>query len=433
MKICVVGTGYVGLVTGTCFAQTGNHVTCVDIDEEKIARLQKGEVPIYEPSLHEILWENVEKGRLVFTTDLNFAVKQSFIIFITVGTPSDVDGSADLTTVLQVAADIGKSMNGYKIIVEKSTVPVGTATKVHSEIAKYTDHKFDVVSNPEFLKEGYAVEDFMKPDRVVIGADSKHAEEIMADLYAPFVRTGSPIIFMSVKSAELTKYAANSLLATKITFMNEIANLCEKVGVDVNDIRLGIGSDKRIGAQFLFPGVGYGGSCFPKDVRALIRTAQEYNTPMRILEAVNETNEQQKTILFNKALLHFNGSLKNVKFAIWGLAFKPRTDDMREAPSISIIEKLLASGAKISAYDPKAFHTALQVFKDRIELLDDQYAILKNADALIVITEWNEFREPDFEIIKQLMKQAVIFDGRNIWSPLKMREMGFTYYGIGRL
>ena len=432
MKLCVVGTGYVGLVTGTCFANTGNHVIGVDIVEEKITRLKKGELPIYEPGLKEILIENMEKGRLQFTTDIDNAVKDSLIIFITVGTPSDVDGSADLKAVLRVSANIGKAMNGYKIIVDKSTVPVGTAVKVTEEIKKRTSEEFDVVSNPEFLKEGYAIEDFIKPDRVVIGADSERAEKVMRDLYAPFVRTGSPVIFMSVKAAEITKYTANAFLATKVTFMNEVANFCEKVGADVNEVRMGIGTDKRIGPRFLFPGVGYGGSCFPKDVRALIRTARTYGSPMQILEAVNEINARQKTILFDKAFEHFNGSLKGLKFAIWGLAFKPRTDDMREAPSIDIINKLLEAGAIVNAHDPKAIDTARGTFGDKVEFHDDQYQVLNGADALMLITEWNEFREPDFDMIKKLMKKPVIFDGRNIWSPNKMRELEFTYYCIGR-
>ena len=432
MKICVVGTGYVGLVTGTCLAQTGNNVICVDIIKEKIDRLNEGILPIYEPELKEILDDNLEKGRLRFTTDIDTAVKESKIIFITVGTPSDVDGSADLKAVLQVAAGIGKAMNGYKIIVDKSTVPVGTADKVAAEIKRHTSHDFAVVSNPEFLKEGYAIEDFMKPDRVVIGADSKEAEQIMRDLYAPFIRTGSPVICMSVKSAEVTKYVANAFLAAKVTFMNEVANFCEKVGADVHDVRLGVGTDKRIGPQFLFPGVGYGGSCFPKDVKALIKTARAFNNPMKILEAVHDVNARQKKILFNKALKHFNGDLKGFKVAVWGLSFKPRTDDMREAPAIDIIENLLQAGAKVDAYDPKALHIAKQIFGDRINLLEEQYAVLRDADALMLITEWNEFREPDFDKIKRLMKQPVVFDGRNIWSPRKMKELGFIYYCIGR-
>jgi len=432
MKLSVIGTGYVGLVTGTCLANTGNHVICADIDESKIEKLRRGELTIYEPELKEILKENNARGRLEFTTDIDSAVKRSDIIFICVGTPSGTDGSADLNAVLAAAASIGKSMERYKIIVDKSTVPVGTALKVMEEVRKHTKIEFDVVSNPEFLKEGYAVEDFMKPDRVVIGADSERAAKIMKDLYAPFIRTGSPVIMMNVKSAELTKYAANSLLATKITFMNEIANLCEKVGADVNDVRLGIGSDKRIGPQFLFPGVGYGGSCFPKDVRALIHTARESGSPMKVLEAVEQTNERQKTIIIDKVLQHFGGSVKGLKIVLWGLAFKPRTDDMREAPSIDISKKLTALGAEVTGYDPKAIKTAKKEMGKIIMLIDDQYEALRGADALILVTEWNEFREPDFELMKELMRQRVIFDGRNIWSPEKMRSLGFDYYCLGR-
>ena len=432
MKLCVIGTGYVGLVTGTCLAQTGNHVICVDIIEEKIEKLKKGILPIYEPGLQEILAENYEHGRLEFTTNLDSAVKNSEIIFITVGTPSDKDGSADLKAVMEAAAQIGKSMNGYKIVVDKSTVPVGTAELVTEKIAAETKYEFDVVSNPEFLKEGYAVEDFMRPDRVVIGAESEKAKDFMRRLYTPFIRTGAPILFMSVKSAELTKYAANSFLATKVTFMNEIANLCEAVGADVNDVRLGIGSDKRIGPQFLFPGVGYGGSCFPKDVRALINTSKAYKSPVKILIAVDEVNSQQKLVLFHKIQKHYNGNLPGLRVAVWGLAFKPRTDDMREAPSIEIIEKLLEAGAKVIAYDPKATKVAKTIMGDRIEYSKDQYEALNDADALVVVTEWSEFRTPDFELMKSKMKNPAVFDGRNIWALDKMKEMGFDYHCIGR-
>lgn len=432
MKLCVIGTGYVGLVTGTCLADTGNIVIGVDIDAAKIEMLNRYQLPIYEPGLRELLIDNMEKGRLTFTTDIADAINKSSVVFICVGTPSDVDGSADLKAVLAVAEVIGKNLNEYKIIVDKSTVPVGTGDKVKAEISKFAKAEFDVVSNPEFLKEGYAVEDFMKPDRVVIGADSERAAKKMKDLYAPFVRTGSPIVLMNVRSAELTKYAANSLLATKITFMNEIANLCEKVGADVNDVRLGIGSDRRIGPQFLFPGVGYGGSCFPKDVRALMHTSAEYGSPSKILEAVHEVNDRQKIVLFDKALSHFNNNLKGLKIAIWGLAFKPRTDDMREAPSIYLSKKLTEAGAKVFGHDPKAMKTAEKELGGIIELIEDQYEALKDADALMLVTEWNEFREPDFDKIISLMKGKVVFDGRNIWNPQKIREMGFTYYGIGR-
>ena len=432
MKLCVIGTGYVGLVTGTCLANTGSNIIGVDIDVEKINMLNRGELPIYEPGLKEMLLENMEKGRLKFTTDIAEGVIKSDVIFICVGTPSDIDGSADLQAVLSVAAEIGKNLNGYKVIVDKSTVPVGTAVKVTAEIKKYTGLEFDVVSNPEFLKEGYAIEDFMKPDRVIVGADSEKAAKIMEDIYAPFQRTGSPTILMNVKSAELTKYAANSLLATKITFMNEIANLCELVGADVNHVRHGIGSDRRIGPQFLFPGVGYGGSCFPKDVRALIHTSRKNNSPMRILEAVDKANRWQKAILFTKAFDHFNADLEGKKFALWGLSFKPRTDDMREAPSIDIAKKLVENGAIVSGYDPKAMKTAAAEMGGFVELMDDQYEVLRNADALMLVTEWNEFREPDFELMKKLMKGKVIFDGRNIWNPDKFKQHGFTYYCIGR-
>ena len=432
MKLCVIGTGYVGLVTGTCLANTGSNIIGVDIDVNKINMLNRGELPIYEPGLKEMLLENMEKGRLKFTTDIAEGVKKSDVIFICVGTPSDVDGSADLKAVLTVAAEIGKNLNGYKVIVDKSTVPVGTAVKVTAEIKKHTDQEFDVVSNPEFLKEGYAVEDFMKPDRVVVGADSQKAAKIMEDIYAPFQRTGSPTIMMNVKSAELTKYAANSLLATKITFMNEIANLCELVGADVNHVRHGIGSDRRIGPQFMFPGVGYGGSCFPKDVRALIHTSRKHDSPMRILEAVDKANRRQKTILFEKAFNHFNADLKGKKFALWGLSFKPRTDDMREAPSIDIARKLVENGAIVSGFDPKAMKTAVAEMGGLVELVNDQYEVLRDADALMLVTEWNEFREPDFELMEKLMRGKVIFDGRNIWNPDKFTQHGFTYYCIGR-
>ncbi|MBC8204784.1 UDP-glucose/GDP-mannose dehydrogenase family protein [bacterium] len=432
MRICVIGTGYVGLVTGTCLAQTGNNVICVDIDESKIERLNRGELPIYEPGLKEMLLENKSKGRLIFSTDIAEGVRKSTYIFIAVGTPSDIDGSADLKAVMNAAADIAKAMNGYKIIIDKSTVPVGTADKVRGIVFSLTEFEFDVVSNPEFLKEGTAVDDFMKPDRVVIGADTPKAEAMMQELYAPFLRTGYPLNVMSVRSAELTKYAANALLATKVTFMNEIASLCEKIGADVNDVRLGIGSDKRIGPRFLFPGVGFGGSCFPKDIRALIHTAKEHNSPMKILEAVNEVNMRQKKVMIEKVLNHFQGNIKGLTFGIWGLAFKPKTDDMREAPSIDIINGLLEKGAEIKAYDPKSLENAKSIFRDRITYVEDQYEVLKDADALILITEWNEFREPDFESMRNIMKKPVIFDGRNILSVQKVKEMGFKHYCIGR-
>ena len=432
MKIAVIGTGYVGLVTGACFAETGNHVIGADIDAGKIAMLKGGDIPIYEPSLPEITVRNLEKGRLEFTTDLEYAVKESEILFIAVGTPPDEDGSADLVYVIDVARTIGKHMNGYKIIVDKSTVPVGTANKVYQEISKLTNHEVDVVSNPEFLKEGDAVNDFLKPDRIVVGVDTPRAEKVMRELYAPFIRTGSPVIIMDVLSAEMTKYAANGFLAMKITFMNEIANLCEQVGADVEMVRLGIGTDKRIGPQFLFAGVGYGGSCFPKDVKALIQTGKQYKSPLQILESVDDINRQQRRKFFDKILGHFDGKVDGKTFALWGLSFKPRTDDMREAPAIEIIEWLLERGAKVRGYDPQAMEIARGLFGDRITLCQSDYKALEGADALVVITEWNEFREPDFDEIKRLLNVPLIFDGRNVYNPETMRERGFTYYSIGR-
>ena len=448
MNICVIGTGYVGLVAGTCFAESGNDVTCVDIDAKKIDRLNNGDVPIYEPGLEELIKRNKDDGRLKFTTDLSTAVKESLICFIAVGTPPGEDGSADLKYVLEVARGIGKAMDGYRVIVDKSTVPVGTADKVkdavRSELQKRgVSYEFDVVSNPEFLKEGAAIDDFMKPDRVVIGADGKKAAEIMEELYSPFVRTNKPILVMDVKSAEMTKYAANAMLATKISFINEIANLCELVGADVANVRRGIGSDSRIGFEFLFPGVGYGGSCFPKDVQAIIRTGSEYGYDLKILKAVEAVNYRQKEVLVDRILRHFQGSgvsgqgsakpLEGKTIGIWGLSFKPRTDDMREAPAITIINSLLEFGAKIKAHDPEAMDEARKVFGDRIEYVKDNYEVVRDADALVVITEWNEFRRPNFDKMKSLMKSPVIFDGRNIYEPKEMKEHGFTYYGIGRI
>jgi UDPglucose 6-dehydrogenase len=447
MNICVIGTGYVGLVAGTCLAESGNDVICVDIDEKKIERLNGGEVPIYEPGLEELIKRNREDGRLRFTTDLSMAVRESLICFIAVGTPPGEDGSADLNYVLDAARGIGRAMDGYRVIVDKSTVPVGTAEKVRDVVRKElqlrgVDHEFDVVSNPEFLKEGAAIDDFMKPDRVVIGADNGKAAEIMEELYSPFVRTGKPILIMDVKSAEMTKYAANAMLATKISFINEIANLCELVGADVASVRRGIGSDSRIGFEFLFPGVGYGGSCFPKDVQAIIRTASEFGYEIRILRAVEEVNKGQKSVLVDKILRHFqpavgsrqsaNKPLEGKTIGVWGLSFKPRTDDMREAPSITIIDRLLEAGARVKAHDPEAMDEARKVFGDRIEYMRDNYEVVRGADALAVVTEWNEFRRPNFERMKSLMKTPVIFDGRNIYEPKEMKEYGFTYYGIGR-
>jgi UDPglucose 6-dehydrogenase len=422
----------VGLVAGTCFAESGNDVICVDIDAEKIARLRRGEVPIYEPGLSELIRRNVEEGRLSFSTDLADAVRKSLICFIAVGTPQGDDGSADLSAVVRVAAEIGEAMDGYRVIVTKSTVPVGTAERIRQIIASRTAHPFDVVSNPEFLKEGAAIEDFMKPDRVVIGADSPRAIALMKELYEPFVRTEQPILVMSPASAEMTKYCANSMLAARISLMNEFANLCERVGANIDDVRRGVGFDRRIGQHFLFPGVGYGGSCFPKDVQAVIRTAEQHGLSFRILRAAQEVNERQKSALVEKVTQHFGDYLRGMRFAVWGLAFKPRTDDMREAPSITIIESLLAKGAEVHAHDPEALGEARKIFGDRITYHRVNYDALVGADALLVVTEWNEFRRPDFERMKQLMKHPVIFDGRNIYDPEDMRSLGFVYYSIGR-
>ncbi len=436
MKVAVVGTGYVGLVAGTCFADTGNEVICVDVNEKKIDMLNRGEIPIYEPGLEEMIKRNVREERLKFVTDIKSAVQESKIIFIAVGTPPDEDGSADLKYVLAVASDIGKYMNGYKVVVDKSTVPVGTAEKVRAEIKKHSDHEFAVVSNPEFLKEGAAINDFMQPDRVIVGTSDTEAQEIMKNLYAPFVRTGKPIIIMDEKSAELTKYAANSLLATKISFMNEMANLCDLMDANIEMVRKGIGSDRRIGPYFIFPGTGYGGSCFPKDVKAIIKTAQEYGTKLDVLQAVEDVNDRQKTVLLNKIKTYFDGDLKGKTFAIWGLAFKPKTDDMREAPAISMIDAFIAEGAKIHAHDPEALKEARRIFTDRvgkdITLFDKRYDALEGADALVIMTEWNEFREPDFFLIKDLLNNPAIFDGRNLYNPERMKNFGIDYYSIGR-
>jgi UDPglucose 6-dehydrogenase len=431
VNIGVVGTGYVGLVVGACLAENGNFVLCVDSDEGKVARLLEGEIPIYEPGLNEMVPRNVAEDRLQFTTDLDAAVKRSEVIFIAVGTPQDEDGSADLTHVLDVARGIGRAMNGFKVIVNKSTVPVGTVRKVREVVAGLTSHPFAVVSNPEFLKEGTAVDDFLKPDRVVIGTDDPKVEAIMRQLYEPFVRTGKPILVMDPASAELTKYAANAMLATRISFMNEIANYCDKVGADVKQVRMGMGTDARIGASFLFPGVGYGGSCFPKDVKALIRMGQDAGVDLNVVEAVDETNDAQKSILVPRIEAHLGG-LAGKTIAIWGLAFKPRTDDMREAPAISIIEKLLARGAAVRAYDPKAEAQACRLLGDRVTMTGRAYEAVTGADALVVVTEWNEFREPDFARIRSLMRHPAIFDGRNIYDPKVLRDAGFHYEGIGR-
>ncbi len=431
MKIAVIGTGYVGLVAGACLAENGNDVICVDKDEAKIRQLRKGRMPIYEPGLEEIVERNTSERRLSFTTLLTRAVRQSSIIFIAVGTPQGEDGSADLQHVMGVARDIARAMNGYKVIVDKSTVPVGTAARVREVVRRETTHPFSVVSNPEFLKQGAAVEDFLKPDRVVIGAEDPRAAALMRELYAPFTRTGAPIMIMDCASAELSKYAANALLATKISFMNEVANVCEAVGANVDDVRKAVGSDRRIGPSFLFPGVGYGGSCFPKDVKAMLRFAADEGYDFEILKAVETVNQRQKSLLVRKMESHF-GSLKGRTIALWGLAFKPRTDDMREAPAITIVERLLAAGAKVQAYDPEAARVARGIFGSRVHLAERSYDALKGADALALITEWNEFREPDFPRMRKLMRAPVVFDGRNIYNPEQMRAQGFTYFSIGR-
>jgi UDPglucose 6-dehydrogenase len=432
MKIAVIGTGYVGLVAGTCFADSGNDVTCVDIDAKKIRNLQDGQVPIYEPGLEELIKKNVKEKRLTFTTDLASAVGPCHVAFIAVGTPEGESGDADLQYVLAAAKQIGQAIRHYTVVVDKSTVPVGTADKVREAISSVTNLDFDVVSNPEFLKEGAAIDDFLKPDRVVIGADSHKARDIMGELYAPFVRTENPIIFMDTRSAELTKYAANAMLAVRISFMNDMAALCEKVNADVDLVRKGLGADRRIGYPFLFPGVGYGGSCFPKDVKALVHTGRELGLDLELLKAVERTNDRQKRLLVQKAVKHFGGDLNGKTFAVWGLAFKPKTDDMREAPSIEIIEGLVGKGAKVAAHDPVADKVARRYFGERIRFCATPYEALEGADALFLVTEWNDFRHPDFERIKAAMKTPVIFDGRNLFDPVKIRERGFTYYGIGR-
>lgn len=432
MKIAVVGTGYVGLVAGTCFAEMGNNVICVDNNPDKINALANGGIPIYEPGLEELVKTNVRENRLSFTTDLDKAVKGSEVCFIAVGTPQDEDGSADLQYVLGVAEQIGKSMNGYKVIVDKSTVPVGTAEKVTNIIKENTDYQFDVVSNPEFLKQGNAVDDFLSPDRVIIGSNSEKATKIMQEIYSPFFRTGNRVIVMDVKSAEMTKYAANSFLATKISFMNEIANLCEKVGADAEMVRVGVSTDSRIGNKFLFPGLGYGGSCFPKDVKALIKTGEDYGCDMSIIKSADKTNKKQRELFADKIFSRFGKDLEGKTFGVWGLAFKPKTDDMREAPSITIINKLLQAGAKVKCYDPKAMDLAKRIFKDSVEYCTSSYEALKNADAMILMTEWNEFRRPDFERIKGLLKEQIIFDGRNQYNAERLREAGFEYYQIGK-
>jgi UDPglucose 6-dehydrogenase len=432
MKISVIGTGYVGLVSGTCFAETGNQVICVDIDENKVNRLRNGEVPIYEPQLEVLFERNVRQERLKFTTSLKEAVSQSDIIFLALPTPPGEDGSADLSYVLGVAKELGKIITDYKVIVDKSTVPVGTAAKVTDAINEYAKVDFDVVSNPEFLREGFAVEDFLKPDRVVIGTSSERAQKVMEELYKPFVRQGNPIFFMDEKSAELTKYAANSFLATKISFMNEIANICELLDANVDKVRIGIGSDTRIGKRFLFPGIGYGGSCFPKDVQALIRSSNKVGYDFKILNAVEEVNATQKTIIIPKVKNYFAGNLKDKKIALWGLAFKPDTDDIREAPARYIIDQLLETGANVAAFDPEAMANIREIYGDKISFGSNAYDVLENADALLIATEWSVFRNPDFKKIKTLLKDNVIFDGRNLYDLDKMTSLGFRYYSIGR-
>ena len=432
MKLAVIGTGYVGLVLGACFAETGNEVICVDKDKAKIRLLNRGKIPIYEPGLEELVRRNRAEKRLTFVTSLPEAVKRSDVVFIAVGTPTGEDGSADLQHVLAAAKEIGQSMNGYKVVVDKSTVPAGTAAKVREAIKKETRYPFSVVSNPEFLKQGAAVEDTLKPDRVVIGADDERAAKIMTDLHSPFTRTGAPIMVMDTTSAEIAKYAANARLATRISFMNEMANVCERFGADVDQVRRAIASDRRIGSAFLFPGIGYGGSCFPKDVKAIVRFAADKKYRFRVLEAVEQVNDLQKLRLLERLDKQFGKSLRGKTIAMWGLAFKPRTDDMREAPAIPIIKGILARGGKVRAFDPAAKGVAKRIFGSKITYAANAYDAVKGADALLVVTEWNEFREPDFGRVKRLMKQPVLFDGRNIYNPRQIRDAGFTYHSIGR-
>ncbi len=437
MKLAIIGTGYVGLVSGTCFAEMGNEVICVDNNQEKLKKLKEAEVPIYEPGLDILFYRNIAKKRLIFTDDLYSAVQDSQVVFLCLPTPQDEDGSADLKYVFGIAEEIGKILKAegdksFKVIVNKSTVPVGTCAAVTKIISKYEVSNFEVVSNPEFLREGFAVDDFMKPDRIVIGAQSNEALAIMKSIYEPFVRQGNPIIEMNPESSEVTKYAANSYLAMRITYMNELANFCENVGANVDLVRRGMGTDSRIGKRFLFPGIGYGGSCFPKDVNALIKTSSENNAEMKILKLVDQVNKEQKKVLVNKILAYFENNIKGKKFAVWGLAFKPNTDDMREAPSVVIIKELLKHGAQVAAYDPAAFENTKFYLKDTIAYIDDQYEAINNADALLILTEWNEFRNPDFSKISDKLNNNVIFDGRNIFDPEKMQELNFTYYSIGR-
>lgn len=433
MNIAVIGTGYVGLVTGTCFSETGNHVICVDINENKVARLRSGEIPIYEPGLDVLFERNTRQGRLKFTTDLAEAIKDAEVIFLALPTPPGEDGSADLSYIMGVAGQLSDIITDYKVIIDKSTVPVGTSEKVHAILAKgLSEDLFDVVSNPEFLREGVAVEDFMKPDRVVIGTSSERATRVMRELYEPFVRQGNPIIFMDERSAEMTKYAANSYLATRISFMNEIANLCERVGANVDMVRMGMGSDSRIGKRFLFPGVGYGGSCFPKDVQALAKTASEFDYDFKILKSVMNVNDVQRNVLAKKIKAFFNHDVAGKTIAIWGLAFKPNTDDIREAPALYIIDELLEAGAKIKAFDPEAMENTRQIYGDRVHFAEDQYEALIEADVLAIVTEWSLFRTPSFKVMKQLLKNPAIFDGRNLYDLERMQEDGFYYESIGR-
>ncbi len=433
MNLAVVGTGYVGLVTGTCFAETGNHVICVDINEQKVERLRKGEIPIYEPGLDVIFERNTRQGRLKFTTDLAEGIQNAEVVFLALPTPPGGDGSADLSYILGVAEQLSEMITDYKVIVDKSTVPVGTSEKVHAILAKKLDEKlFDVVSNPEFLREGVAVDDFMKPDRVVVGTSSDRAKRVMRELYEPFVRQGNPIIFMDERSAEMTKYAANSYLATRISFMNEIANLCELVGANVDMVRMGMGSDSRIGKRFLFPGVGYGGSCFPKDVQALAKTASEFAYDFKILNSVMNVNDIQRSVLAKKIKAYFNGDVKGKTIAVWGLAFKPNTDDIREAPALYIIDELLAAGAAVKAFDPEAMSNVQEIYGERIQFANDQYEALIGADALAIVTEWSVFRTPSFRVMKELLKTPAIFDGRNLYDLERMKEEGIYYESIGR-
>ena len=432
MKITVIGTGYVGLVTGTCLAEAGNDVLCIDIDKNKVEKMQNGEVPIYEPHLETYFERNIKAGRLHFSTDLENGVDHGEVIFLALPTPEDEDGSADLSYVLGVANQIGDMMKAYKIIVGKSTVPVGTGEKVKAALQSKTDIPFDVVSNPEFLREGFAVEDFMKPDRIVVGVESERAQKTMEKLYKNFVRSGNPIVFMDIKSAELTKYAANAFLATKITYMNEIANYCEKVGANVDDVRMGMGLDARIGKRFLFPGIGYGGSCFPKDVKALHKSGKDAQHHFAILDSVIEVNEKQKTVLFPKMEQHFDGNLKGKNIAVWGLAFKPDTDDIREAPALYMIEKLLAAGATVTAFDPEAMDNVKAKLGNDIAFASSMMGAVQGADALLICTEWHAFRNPNFDKLKETLKGNVVFDGRNIYSPEEMKALGFAYYSIGR-